>query len=195
MSHHIYQTEAVLLGSHNVSESNKLFLLFTKDFGFVPAVAQGIRHLKSKLRYSLQDFGYTRIDLVRGKDIWRITNAENINGYHKLLQDKNNTVFIARIFSLLRRLLHGEEKNQELFEVLAQTLRFLDQEELSQEDLSNLEILTNLKILHHLGYGVEKEIYRTLIIMPPSRELLSCVSPIKRECLTDINSALKETHL
>jgi len=195
MSHHIYQTDAVLLGSRNVGDSNKLFFLFTKELGFVPAVAQGIRHLKSKLRFSLQDYGYARVDLVRGKDIWRITNAEHVNGYQELFHNRMHIAFVARIFSLLQRLLHGEERNQELFDCLAQTLSFLEKEELSQEEILLLEIATNLKILHFLGYGSEREAYRAIVAMPPSKAVLAQVAEVKKQALADINRALKETHL
>ena len=195
MSHNIYQTECFVLGSHNTGESNKLFLLITKDLGFVMAVAQGIRDLKSKLRYSLQNFGYTKVDLVLGRDIWRITNAESINGYQQLFKDENYAIFIAHIFSTLRRLLHGEGENQELYESLTQLMCFLDKDILSKDELDNLEIVMNLKILNSLGYGTDNEIYRELILMPPSRDVLNKVKPIKRNCLIDINKSLQETHL
>ncbi len=74
--HHIYNTEGFVIGGTNVGEANKLLKIFTKDFGMITGSAQGIRHLKSKLRYSLQDFSYSSVSLVKGKEMWRVVNAE-----------------------------------------------------------------------------------------------------------------------
>ena len=76
MSHHRYQTEAVILGSVPRGESDRVFFLFTKDMGLIPASAQGIRNLPSKLRYTLSDFGALEVDLIRMEDMWRIVDAE-----------------------------------------------------------------------------------------------------------------------
>ena len=75
MLHHIYHTEGFVLSGQSVGEANKYFRIFTKDFGMVGAMAQGIRLLQSKLRYSLQDYSYSKISLVRGKQVWRIVGA------------------------------------------------------------------------------------------------------------------------
>lgn len=195
MFHHIYQTEAIVLGSRASGESNRLFFLLTNELGFIVAAAQGIRELKSKLRFSLQDFGFVRVAMVRGKEMWRVTNAEPVNGHHALLADGGKIFLVARVFSLLRRLLHGEERNEELFGAVRGVLYFLEREMLSDEELLALEIIMNLKILHHLGYGTDKEIYRTVIAMPPSKSVLAQVAKIKTQALVDINKALKESHL
>ena len=195
MFHHIYQTEAIVLGSRVSGESNRLFFLFTKELGFIVAMAQGIRELKSKLRFSLQDFGSTRVCMVRGKELWRITNAEPVNGYHSIFSNPKNVIFLTRIFLLLRRLLHGEERNEELFRAVSEMMHFLENEELSGKELLALEIAMNLKILHHLGYGTDREMYRVFIMMPPSKSVLNEIDAVKSQALADINAALKESHL
>lgn len=195
MSNHIYQTEGLILGSTAVGEANKLFFILTEEFGFIVAIAQGIRDLKSKLRYSLQNLSYSKVDLVRGHEIWRITNAESVNGYHKILSDSDKTRFIARILSLLRRLLHGEEQNQDLYNALKATFVFLEKEECTTESLSNLEIMSNLKILHHLGYVEDTETFSTIIQMPPSKDTLNLVTPIRKFALDKINKSIHASHL
>ena len=113
--HNIYTTEGFILKSVNFGEANKYFFIFTKDFGLIKATAQGVRLLKSKLRYSLEDFSFTQVSIVRGKEVWRITSAQKISGLNYLL-------LISKIFSLLLRLLHGEEKNDRL--LVGVTLRY-----------------------------------------------------------------------
>ncbi|MCE9517782.1 recombination protein O N-terminal domain-containing protein, partial [Candidatus Nomurabacteria bacterium] len=73
--HHIYHTKSFVIGSYNRGEANKILVLYTREMGLVRAVAQGIRLNKSKLRFGLQDFSYASVDLVRGRDIWRVTSG------------------------------------------------------------------------------------------------------------------------
>jgi DNA repair protein RecO len=116
MAHHVYQTEGIVLGGIRTGEANKQLALFTKELGLVSAAAQGIRLLKSKLRYSLQEYTVGSFALVRGKNVWRITSAQSSSNLHTSLQDRQNAFLaIARILSLIERLVRGEERHPELF--------------------------------------------------------------------------------
>lgn len=194
MSHRIYHTEAIIIGSALTGESNKLFFFLTKEFGFVPAVAQGIRELKSKLRYSLQDFCVADISIVRGKDIWRVVNAEPVNGRHTFSGNIDKTMMLARVFKLLRRMLHGEERDDALYDVVYDTLLFLE-EDLTSEDIYRLEIATNLKILYRLGYGGNHKDFHSIINSPPSMEVLSMIAPVRGMILADINESIRASQL
>ena len=77
--HHIYHTEGIILGSRNIGEAGKYYYIFTRDLGMIYASASGVRKMSSKLRYVLQDFAYLKIDLVQGKDFWRVTNPSKTN--------------------------------------------------------------------------------------------------------------------
>ena len=92
--------------------------MFTRNFGLILAQVQSIRNLKSKLRYSLQDLSYSNIDLVRGKGGWRIISARNKENIFHILNTSEHIVamtMLSRIVILLRRLVKGEEENQQLF--------------------------------------------------------------------------------
>ena len=104
--HHIYHTEGIILGSGNFGETGKYYSVFTRDLGLVFASAQGVRKMSSKLRFVLQDFAYLKIDLVKGRDFWRITNVSKTNKLEKLQEPEILKVF-ASISKLLKRLLAG----------------------------------------------------------------------------------------
>jgi len=216
--HRIYNTEAYVLKSLNFGEANKFFFLFTKDFGLIRASAQGIRHLKSKLRYSLQDFCYTKISLVRGREMWRITGAERIvnfchpresgdpeeseldsrlRGNDSLIEvSSENFLILSRIFSLLLRLLHGEEKNEKIFELLNSGMLFLKQEKVSKDLLGSFEALMALRILSALGYIGNLGDLNKFVESPYwDSLLLEEMSLLRIKAVEEINKSLKETHL
>src|SRR5512146_101812 len=75
MSHHIYNTRALVLGSRTRGERDRVFALLTRDVGLVKALAQGVRRESSKLGGVLMDYAISDVSLVKGKNAWRITTA------------------------------------------------------------------------------------------------------------------------
>src|SRR6476646_175067 len=99
--HHIYHTEGIILSSRNYGEAGKYYSIFTRDLGMIYATASGVRKLSSKLRFVLQDFVYVKVDLVQGKDFWRITSASKTNKLEQIT--KRTETF--KVFSNVARLL------------------------------------------------------------------------------------------
>lgn len=207
--HHIYTTKAIIIKSAPIGEANKYYFLFTKDLGFIRASAQGVRLDKSKLKGHLQDYCEVMISLVKGKDIWRITGVETIE-HGDFLEDINKLIAIKNIFSLLLRLLHGEEKNESLFQSIESFYNFLLKNNLSQENTKNLETITVLRVLYHLGYFKKSSPTRTVGAPTEnvgvdlfdfvkddglSIDILDLFNNKKNLAIFDINNALNETHL
>ena len=192
MSHTIYNTEGFILKSLNFGEANKYFFIFTKDFGLIKAAAQSVRHLKSKLRYNLEDFSFGQISIVRGREIWRITSAERGLDF----KDTEKFLLISQIFSLLLRLLHGEEKNDLLFNSLKAGFSFLASNDLTEQDLASFECIMALRILSSLGYIGKMGDFDQFTVSPYfTPELIMAMSALKTQAILEINKSLKETHL
>lgn len=184
--HHIYTTKAFILHSSPYGEAGKYLTLFTNDFGLIGATIQGIRNIKSKLRYHIQDYTFSNISLVRGKDIWRVTGAHEIGigGTNKILQ--------LKIFKLLRRMLHGEEKNEKLFKIVED----LYSNSFDENDIEYIEYLTVFRILYLLGYIDNKEDFKEYLIDNNiNTEILDKIKKHKAIFIKTINSALKESQL
>jgi len=193
--HHIYTTKAVIIRSVPIGEANKYYFLLTEDLGFIKASAQSVRLDKSKLKGHLQDFCLVKISLVKGKSVWRIISVETLE-HGDFLKNTNKLIAVKNIFSLLLRLLHGEEKNEELFYSIESFYNFLLKNELSLENIKNLETITVLRVLYHLGYF--KESFDLSDFVKDDRfsiDILKLFDNKKVMAILDINNALKETHL
>lgn len=150
-THITHHTHGIVLGGFSVGESDRYLSLFTRDLGFVSTLARGVREERSKLRYALQDLCVSMFSLVRGRDIWRITGAIGEENIYQVLRGKREQLDVAiRLSHLLRRLLHGEERNESLYNIFSETLRAL--QIVPSSGVSALEILSALRILHALGY-------------------------------------------
>jgi DNA repair protein RecO (recombination protein O) len=192
--HHIYHTEGLILGSKSYGEAGRYYYIFTRDLGMVYASAQGVRKISSKLRFVLQDFSYIKLDLVRGKDFWRLTSASKTNKLEKISKNPETLKVFVNISRLLKRLLQGEDANQALFADLLSGLKILEKYE-NQADLRNIEAIMVLRILDNLGYIGGNESLKNLIKSPFEEELVLQVSENRAKILSEINKALKETHL
>ncbi len=191
--HHIYHTEGIILGSGNFGETGKYYAIFTRDLGMIYASAQGVRKMCSKLRFVLQDFAYLKIDLVKGKDFWRITNASKTNKLENLSEPGTFEVFV-NISKLLKRLLAGEDPNKDLFMDLLNGLSILGKST-TKDELRNIEAIIVLRVLNNLGYIGGNEVLQDFIKSPFEEEILFKVSESRAKILHQINKALKETHL
>ena len=192
--HHIYHTEGIILESRNFGEAGKHYSIFTRDLGMIFASAQGVRKMSSKLRFILQDFAYLKIDLVAGKNIFRVTSASKTNQLEQLTKNKKTFAVFANIARLLKRLLAGVEPNEALFIELLNGLNILEKSKTS-DDLRNIEAIIVLRILNNLGYIGENEVLQNLIKSPFEENLVFEVSKDRIKILHHINKALKETHL
>ena len=191
--HHIYHTEGIILGSRNFGETGKYYSIFTRDLGLVYASAQGVRKMSSKLRFVLSDYSHIKVDLVKGKDIWRVTSASKTSKLENILTHKDNFVIFVSILNLLKRLLAGQEANELLFTDLLKGFHIL--EKTKKEDLKNIEIIIVLRMLNNLGYIGAGKVGENIIKSPFEEDLVFKISKDRVKILEQINRALKETHL
>ena len=192
--HHIYHTEGIILGSKNYGEAGKYYSVFTRDLGMVYASAQGVRKMSSKLRFILQDFACVKIDLVQGRDFWRVTSASKLSILERLPKNRGTFEVVFNIANLLKRLLAGTLPNEALYTDLINGLSVLEKAE-TEEDLRNIEAVIVLRVLHNLGYIGGSETLQNLIKSPFEPDLIFEASKSRKEILRQVNKALKETHL
>ncbi|MEX0934008.1 MAG: recombination protein O N-terminal domain-containing protein [Candidatus Paceibacterota bacterium] len=199
MSYHIYKTKGIVIDEHERSEANKALYLLTHEFGLVLATAQSVRALKSKLRYALQVFSYSDIDLVKGKSGWRVVNAHYKENFLNRLSGEEayeKRCTVGRITGLVRRLVKGEEQNEKLFIEVVNILSFIRDTELSEKKLFSAEVIAVMRILNLLGYwGEHEELASLLKEEGLERYDLDEVFALKPLAIREINKSLRETQL
>lgn len=158
----ITTTQAIVLKSYDSGERDSTISLFTKDLGQIYAKVSGIRDIKSKHRYSLQEHSLVDVSLVQGKNGWRITNSSFIKSYYFDLNNENKEgrrEKILRILSLVKRFYLGEEANEKVFEDLVLGFEQINQ----SKDLEKEEAKIVFNFLNDLGYIEDKKESMSLI--------------------------------
>ncbi len=186
-----YHTEALVLGSRERGENDRVFILFTRDFGLVRARASAVRSEKSRMRYALQNYARANVSLVRGKRGWRAAGAAAIQG---VSSDARSVATFARISELLIRLIHGEEKNGYLFATLTEAHSALMQAK--HDTAPVVELVCVARMLYALGYLSSEALSTALFTHTAyTGESLLEAETMRDSLLSSINKAIAETQL
>ncbi len=147
--HHIYNTDGLVLGGYDAGDTSRRIILLSRDVGLVNVKVQNARATSSKLRYSIQDFSVGKYSLVRGRGEWKLVGASiQDNLFKKLEEEKLKAV--ARVFSLLKRLVGEGDYNHFIFTTISS---FVDKiEEIDIQKVKSLECIVLFRILDNLGF-------------------------------------------
>jgi len=196
MSHHIYQTNGIILGQFSTRESNLYLRIFTKELGLIGAHVQGARELKSKLKHSLGIYTYGYFDLVRGKEMWRVISADKVDRFGNILMDDTKKVIFARMLALIQRLTPEETQPENFFENSIRSLDFFAKEELTTEEIRGFESMFVMRVLENLGYwGEDKRFDQFFTPEWVNRDSLKNFLLHRKDATTLINKSLQASHL
>lgn len=195
MSHHIYHTEAIILGARPSGEGDRLLYCYTRELGLVVAHARSIREARSRLRYALQIFSHAHVDLIRGKYGWKIISATPISSFRELWDHPGRRRVAAEHMRLARRLIQGEERHDVLFDDLQKGLMLLTSI-FDRESLKDAELLLVVRLLDALGYwGVQESLTPVFADVTFVQKDLENIRPLRSEIVARVNSALDSTQL
>lgn len=194
VSYHVYQTSGFILRSINIGEADRVIFVFTEQFGLLPLSVRAARKASSKLRYALKNYSFVRVAFVRGKNAWRLTDAEE-KGCFNPVYDSERLKTFAGVSALVNRLVHGEGENPVLFAVLAESFCFLQEEGLSEEERHTFEILAMCRVLSALGYASGSLELAPFLSAEVSRAALVKFAPYRKIAAEEVSRALEASQL
>ena len=118
-----YQTAAVVLGSKNWGEADKMMTLFTYDRGLVEAAAFGCRRPRSPLAAGMQMFSSIEVQLSEGKRVDTVRQCTLKKHYKKLSEDLEVMAYGSFVAEFLREFLPPGQPEPQMF---ARLLYILD---------------------------------------------------------------------
>jgi len=181
MAHHIYHTTAFVCAEKPLGEHNRAYKLFTRELGMVVATAQAVRKLQSKARLAIVPYKFARVDMVRGRAMWRIGSTQSHD-----VSDADIRRVSARIASILLRLIPEEEPNEPLFKDIILLYPHLSE--------GVFELALVARILFHLGYWNRE--FTDVLIVGNVDELRVYGQTMERaDIVKNINALLDETQL
>ena len=125
----IRRTEAIILKTIPYGETSKILTTFTKSMGKVNLMAKGARDVKSKYGGSLELFTYISVIFYERteRDLQYVSDVTVIDPFLKIHNELDKTYAALTVIEMCNRLIHGNEDNGQLFDLLVQTLQGLNQ--------------------------------------------------------------------
>jgi len=155
-------SEAIILGYINYSETSVILKTYTKDYGFKSFIVRGIRSKKRKKITLGQLQPLTILDIEFKDNSTKLSYLKTIKiiePYNSINDDIikiNICLFLAEFLS---KILKIDLKNEPLFEFIKQSLLWFD----NSNKASNFHLLFILKLSDYLGimpkYSSEKSLY------------------------------------
>ena len=190
--HTIYHTRAVILKSSPAREADKMFWLFTEELGLVVAIATGVRKGESKLKGQLTDYAFVSVDLVRGKDIWRLISAsEEFNPLIGIVHSQLARAYV-RTLGTLERFLVDEGVHPELWDHIQECAHALQDTAIDARVYDTLAIW---RILVHLGYIAVDADQERLFTESFAHAMGSIDEEKMRHMIKVVNETIVHTHL
>lgn len=137
-----FVTDAINLKSYNLSESDKIIVMYSKDKGLIRGVAKGVKKPKSKLGARMDLLVANKLMLYKGKNLDRICQAEALNTFNKTRQNMDKIFYSmyvtevvnnfgveddpcsAEVYDLLYKALDKISNSGNVIEILIAVIKF-----------------------------------------------------------------------
>ena len=150
-----YRTRGFIINKTDRGESDRIFTIFTEDFGKLKLLAKGERKIKSKLRVGLELFYLSEIEFIQGKAHKTLTDAILIENFAGIRKDLNKLKIARQITEVLDALVKGEEPDQQIWQLLNETFDALNDWEVEKEKLEIIYYHFPWNFLAILGYQLD----------------------------------------
>ncbi|HSX14415.1 MAG TPA: DNA repair protein RecO [Candidatus Saccharimonadales bacterium] len=149
-----YKTSGIVLGRHNLGEADRIIVFFTPDRGKLRAVARGVRKPLSRQAGHVELFCQSNLMLAVGKNLDIVTSARLEHYPQQLTSDYDRLQLAFLMTRIVERLTSDHNAQPGLYQLLADSLNYLDQAGASQR----LELFFKLQFLVQMGYRPQLDI-------------------------------------
>jgi len=147
-----YKTRAFVFKKNDVNESDRVFSVFTDDFGRLDIFAKAIRKNVSKLRSGMDIFFMSEIEFIQGKNRKTLTDASVIEKFGNIPQNWEKFKTANGIGKILDNFIKGEEKDKDIFDLLQESFCRLNDKDLKDKKCAFVYYYFLWSALSVLGY-------------------------------------------
>jgi DNA repair protein RecO (recombination protein O) len=148
-----YKLEAIVLSSFEVKEFDRIYNIFSKQFGRSKVLAKGVRRPQAKLAGYLEPMTRSEIFLVRGRKMDKVIGAIACDYYKEIKKDLEKTFKVKRLFDLINQVFPENEPTKEFYDELVFFLEQINGDRQDKIFLMQLALLW--KMLKGNGYELE----------------------------------------
>ncbi len=150
-----FMTNAINLKSYDLSESDKIIVMYSKENGLIKCVAKGCKKPKNKLGARMDLLVANQLMLHKGKNMDTVCEAKTINTFKNNRQSIDKLLYSTYASEIVNHFgIEGDSSSGEIYELLYKTLDKVANANEKKEILIGI-IKFQLKIMEIIGFGVE----------------------------------------
>lgn len=118
-----YTTDAINLRSYDLSDADKIVVMYSKDRGLIRSVAKGVKKPKSKLGARMDSLIANTLQFSRGRNLDTVCQAQTINPFKKIREDMLKLMcssYISEVVSIFG--LENDPSSEETYNLLYSVL-------------------------------------------------------------------------
>ncbi|MFH1536357.1 MAG: DNA repair protein RecO [Patescibacteria group bacterium] len=143
-----YKTEGIVLKASDYRDADRLYKIYTKDFGKIIVRAQGVKKTKSKMAGHVEPFCLSDFFIAKTKTIDKLAGAKQKECFYNLRKNYEKISVANYLVEIYDSLIGHNEKDEVLFSLLKDNLVRLNKNEINWLIIK----ASILKILKGLGY-------------------------------------------
>lgn len=116
----------IVLKEMPLGEADKLLTVFSEEQGRISVVAKGAKKPGSRFLAAASVFAYSDMELVKGRSMYVLRNANIISSYYGLREDFDILTAAAAIAKLTLKVIQEELPDPETMGLLLKVLSFLE---------------------------------------------------------------------
>ncbi|WP_456278249.1 DNA repair protein RecO [Bacillus sp. AK128] len=143
----LQKVEGIVVRTNDYGETNKIVTIFTRELGKIGVMARGAKKPSSRLSSISQLFTYGYFLVQSGKGLGTLQQGESISSMKYIKSDIIATAYASYVVELTDKGVEERQGNPYLFELLHQTLNYMNE----GLDLEILKMIFELKMLQVIG--------------------------------------------
>lgn len=150
-----FVTDAINLKSYNLSDADKIIVMYSKENGLIKGVAKGCKKPKSKLGARMDLLQANQLMLYKGKNLDTICEAKSLNTFKHTRQDIDKLLYSTYISEIVNNFgVENDPSSQEVYDLLYKALEKISEAQ-DKNSVMIAVIKFQLKIMEIVGFGVE----------------------------------------
>jgi DNA repair protein RecO (recombination protein O) len=130
----LHEAEAIVLRQYSLSDSDRIIVCVTREFGKVRGVAKGVKRPNSRIAGSLEPLNHIRLEFFvkEGRELHQIRQADLIHSYLGKNPSLDQVYAFSYFAELANEIVQDNQCNQPLFRLLLACLEAGAQKPINQ---------------------------------------------------------------
>jgi len=110
-----YRSEGIVINRKDRGEFDRIFTIYTKDFGKLSLLGKSIRKGHSKLCSGMESVALVEVEFIEGKTYKTLTDVRIVKNYQSIKKDLRKISVAGKVLEDINLLIKDQEKDESIW--------------------------------------------------------------------------------